>query len=210
MPAIGCRTAYASKVNVAGGGQHIDSVMPAFHVRTPVDSIKIHLKHLEHEAVGVVIVIAVFWGFSPKALPELFMAIEISFYGIHQFSERNSFLVINVMTDSRDHIRDAPYANPLYIIGIVPGSPGIVVLSLSMQSSVNKRQERNREVAGIQSFNDVVPPHLNVDEMPELGVEGIEQALYRFKTFRISGFSPYRFPALWINSVIQCYFKHFG
>ena len=195
---------------MASGRQHIDAILPAPAIGPPGDFIIIRLKSLDHECVGIRIVVAVLRRFFLNEISNGFTAEEIGVHCSQQFFHGEALFVKNVVFDGHETVGESADAHSLNITGIVTGAACIVILSFGYAILNDDRQERHWHLSGVQFFNDIVTLHLDVDEVVQLLAESGKEVIKGFKGSGGTSMWAELTTAGFIKTVGKCELENFG
>ncbi len=200
-PPVGRGPGHLAEVDVGCRRQEVDPVGRAAGRRPPVHRLEIGLEDAPHQAVGVFVVVAELGRPVEDALAELLVALEIVFEGGPKLGHREVAVVVDVPADGAQDVRDRAHADALDVVRVVAG-PAAVVIAPVLDAVVDEdRQERRRQVLGVEAFDDVRAADLDVDEVADLPAESLEELVERFECRRVAGLEADPFPRPRVDAV---------
>lgn len=189
--------------------------MATARIRPPIDFLKTGIENLQHQVVGVVVVIAVFVGPVDKPLAQNFLVREIPIQNFYQLRQWQVGAVSRVgfvkakLPHRTEAIRHAPQPHHLNEGVVVTGAARVVVQSL-LDAIIDEHAEEWRgHVVGVHPFDEAAAPDLQVNEMPELRAECREEIFESLERVRCAGAQAQLFASARIDPVMEREFQHF-
>ena len=115
-----------------------------------------------------------------------------------------------MVLERRHRVGHRAQADALDVAGVIARAAVVIVLAAGDAVVDQQREQRGRHVAGIEPLDEVVAPHLDVDQVGELGAVGGQQLVKGRKRARIARFQPDPLPGARIDAVVQGQLEHLG
>ena len=128
----------------------------------------------------------------------------------HQPCHRQALLVKDVILDGRHSVGHGAQSHALDVGGVVPRAAVVVVFARGDAIVNQQREKRRRHVFGVQPFDDLVAPHLDVHEVVQLFFISLEELIKGLKLRGVARFQSDLVARLWIRAIVQGDFQDFG
>ncbi len=116
----------------------------------------------------------------------------------------------DVVLDRGQRICDRPQTDTLDVVRVVAGA-AVVVVPAARDAVVDQdRQERRGHVRRVQTLDDIVAPHLHVDQVVELPAEGLEELLECAELRRVARFQADLLARPRVDAVVERQLQHLG
>src|SRR5512143_1071309 len=86
-PPVGHRSGHAAKIDVARSRQHFDSIAAAAGIRAPIHLLKTGFKNLQHQAVGVMVIVTVLVRTIDEPEPKFLVTRKVGIHGQNEVLE---------------------------------------------------------------------------------------------------------------------------
>ena len=162
-------------------------VFTAAEIWPALDRFKIGLETTNHDVVGAVVVVAVAGSFVEEALAQGLLTLEIVVDGRNEVRHREGLIVVHVVLEDGEAVRQAADADTLDVAGVVPRTAGVVVAALRDAIVGEDAQKRCLRPVREHPLEDEVAAVFDVDEVTDLGAPGFEDFVERRDPQRITG-----------------------
>ncbi len=138
------------------------------------------------------------------------MTFEVRPQGGQQVPHGEGLTVEDVVLDGRQGVGDRAQADALDVVGVVAGAAVVVVLAAGDAVVDQDRQERGGHVRRVQTLDDVVAAHLDVDQVVELPAVGLEKLLEAAELLGVARRETDLLARPRVHAVVQGQFQHLG
>ena len=198
------------EIDMHRGGEEVDPVIPSFRIGPSVYGIEIRFEYGLHDIVGIVVVVSVFGGFVEKPLPQRLLSFEVVLQSREQTAHADMLFVVHIVFDRRQDIGHAPEPHSLNIVGVVAGSPVMVVLPICDAVIDQQGKKRRRQIFRVQPLDDVIARDLDIGKVLQLLLISFEEFVERREPFRTSGLEANTFTCAGIHPIVQGDLEHLG
>ena len=193
---------------MAGGRQHIHTVLSALHIRTACNGTSVKFKYLLHDIIRIIIVIPVLWRLIMYHTVNPVISFIIMFHGLDQFFHGKILLIKHVVFYSRKAVGHCADTHALDIVRVVSGSARIVILCIGDTVVRYNRKTRRRHLLCIKLLDHIVAADLDIYNIGKLLLKCLPQILIGLEILRIPQFQPDLFPGILVEPIEQSQLKH--
>ena len=128
--AVGCGSADAAEVVVAGGGEHVQLCLAAAGVGASLDGFHQVFVDAHGDVVGVRVVVAEEGGVVADVLAHDLLCLPVVLAGGEDFVHGVAFVLEDVLLQGGEAVGDGAEAGALDVGGVVPRAAAVVILAL--------------------------------------------------------------------------------
>ena len=192
-----------TEVYVAGGRKHIYMIYTASGGRSAGNIIFVFIEYTYHDVICIIIIVAVFRSFILNQVQNVLMALEIVVHSVDEFFHGKLLIVKYVELDSGECIGNSADTNTLDVACVVSRAACVVVFTFLDTVIGTDGKERSRHHLRVDSLDNQVAAHLNIDDVLKLCLECVPQFVIGFEVFCFAGVRSDLFFEHYIVAIIQ-------
>ena len=192
-----------TEVYVAGGRKHIYMIYTASGGRSAGDIIFVLVEYAYHDVICIIIIVAVFRSLILNQVQDILMTLEVVIHSVDEFFHGKLLIVKYVELDRGKCIGNGSDTNTLDIACVVSCTASVVVFTFLDTVIGTDGKERSRHHFCVNSLDNQVAAHLNINDVLKLCLECVPQFVVGFEVFCLAGVRSDLFFEHYIVAIIQ-------
>ena len=163
------------------------------------------LEHRTHDIVGVIVIVAKLRRLATHEIADqlILLALKVVVDSLKQLIHGETLLVIDVVLERGESVGDGADAHALKVRGVVAGATGVVILAAGDAVLGQKRHVGHGIVLGGQLGVDVRTVDLNILEVLNLLLVGVEELLEGLEIARVASLDTNHLARTGVNTVVK-------